>query len=535
MLHFVLALLISVCACILLQRVSLGRHSQDFVFADLVACLCGAFVFGFFEILTSRPYFALYLTLCLFLLLCVLNCAKRRALRDESLVFSDIALAGQLARFPALYLPFLPCKALLAAALVFLPVSLAIFLLGPVYEAKGLSLLLLSPFPLLFVASHTFFKETLRLALRRCHLSFSADDARRFGPLGACLLHIGWHLLLRGVDGGICGPREKPFARPLCAPAMSSLTGQRPECLPDLFLIQEESFCDPRLFLPALPSDLLANYDRLRAEGVSFNLAVHAYGAYTMRTEYEVLTSIEPKDLGSCVFHPYFTVAREPSWSCVRFLKKLGYRTICVHPFARDFFYRRRAIPNLGFDEFIALDSFPHPTCFGPYVTDAAVADCLLDLQRTMPEPLFCFAITMENHGPWGEGRFDPKLQPKTLPDLDGDIERYLVHIRHADAMFGTLAQGLQESGRSALLGVYGDHLPGLPALVPQGASDTPCFLWATAKIALDGDAKRLSPAQWMAAYLRAAGLVAEAKAKNERKAQDSVKAGASKTASSER
>ena len=512
--HFLLALLASCLAAVFLQRMSIGRHAAAFFFADTVAAVFGATLFGFFELLFRRPYAALFFTLLLLALLSVLNIAKRKALRDESLVFSDVALAGQLLRFPALYLPFLPCKALFFAFLAFLPACLAIFWLGPVYEAKGLSLCLLSPLIILYAASHSFLAETLRAFLRRQNLTFSAEDARRFGPLGACLLHLGWHLLLRGREGrGISGPCDQPYARPLCAPQMARMAKLKPGQLPDCFLIQEESFCDPRRFLPGLSPDLLANYDRLCAQGAAFDLAVHAYGAYTMRTEYEVLTSIAPEDLGSCVFHPYWTVASQPSWSCVRFFKSLGYRTVCVHPFARDFFYRRQAIPNLGFDEFIALDNFPNPRTFGPYVSDRSVAECLLALQRATFQPLFCFAITMENHGPWGEGRLDPALLSGILPKADSDIARYLVHIRNADAMFGFLAAELEKSGKHALLGVYGDHLPGLPTLIPDGAQDTPSFLWSTKGFAVSEKKARLTPSQWMACYLKAVCACAEKQA----------------------
>ena len=46
--------------------------------------------------------------------------------------------------------------------------------------------------------------------------------------------------------------------------------------------------------------------------------------------------------------------------------------------------------------------------------------------------------------------------------------------------MLGMLRDGQRQAGRPAVLGWYGDHLPNLPALVPQGARATPYVLWRT-------------------------------------------------------
>ena len=40
------------------------------------------------------------------------------------------------------------------------------------------------------------------------------------------------------------------------------------------------------------------------------------------------------------------------------YLRDLGYRTICVHPYPSTFYGRDRVFPVLGFDEFVDLESF---------------------------------------------------------------------------------------------------------------------------------------------------------------------------------
>lgn len=479
-----------------LHRISAGMPLMGRLgFADLAAALVSGCVYAFFLLSCARPLVALGLCLLLLTGLWCVNAAKIKALRGEPLVFSDAALAWQVVRFPRLYLPFLPCKRLLAGALVSV-VGVGVFwrLIPPSCVSSIWFLPALWPVLFfLFLRSRCSdsFEEWL---IQRYPLEFSPQaDARRYGPLGAALLHVCWHLTLRGRYGrGIINITNRPPISPPWPPEVTSRLGQRPPAqqggafrLPNLFLVQAESFCDPRRFCPLIPPNILSEYDLACTEGVSGYLGVGAFGAYTMRTEFAVLTGQLSEWLGTDAFHPYWSASRHATWSLARYLRDRGYRTVCVHPFYREFFFRNQAIPNLGFEEFVSLEGFLHQETFGPYVSDIGVAQSMLELLDDA-RPVFCFAITMENHGPWRKGRFsfaEEQRDGEVVIDqqsLAPQVCRYLRHLRNADAMIGMLRDGLRQQSRPGILGWYGDHLPNLPMLVPEKERDTPYFIWTT-------------------------------------------------------
>src|SRR5207253_969711 len=74
--------------------------------------------------------------------------------------------------------------------------------------------------------------------------------------------------------------------------------------------------------------------------------AVPAWGAYTMRAEFAVLSGVPESELGYDRFNPYYALARVPLESQVWRLRRAGYRTICLHPFDRRFFRRDLALPR---------------------------------------------------------------------------------------------------------------------------------------------------------------------------------------------
>jgi phosphoglycerol transferase MdoB-like AlkP superfamily enzyme len=74
---------------------------------------------------------------------------------------------------------------------------------------------------------------------------------------------------------------------------------------------------------------------------------------------------------------------------------------LASHPYASEFFFRHKVFPRLGFDAFVDRDQFVDAAYAGPYVSDAAVTDCLIErLEQASGQAQFIFAITMENHGP---------------------------------------------------------------------------------------------------------------------------------------
>jgi phosphoglycerol transferase MdoB-like AlkP superfamily enzyme len=414
-------------------------------------------VFSMLAALLRRPLLAAAIVLAAWIALALVDRAKRRALR-EPLVWSDLGLFTQALRFPRLYLPYFGWARAIALALG----TVSVLVAGFAFERP------MEDFPWLppGVAALVLIALGTRAA-RPVSLDPDADVAA-FGLVGSL-----WRYWLE---------ERKALAAPSPPPAFLDL-----EALPSrphVVALECESFFDARR-LGATAS--LENYDRLRAEGRWGRLAVPAWGAYTMRTEFAFLSGIANERLGVHRFDPYRRFARRPLPTLASALRSLGYRTVCVHPYPAAFFRRDLVFPRLGFDEFLDLDAFRGAAAEGPYVADREVAEKIVELIGKAEQPHFVFAITMESHGPfWLEG-----------PD---ELAVYLRHLANADAMLGEIAAALREKGEGVLC-AFGDHLPSLPAEYAKRGFDDPrtdYLLWnagKTGSVESDLRVEQLAPA----------------------------------------
>ena len=115
--------------------------------------------------------------------------------------------------------------------------------------------------------------------------------------------------------------------------------------LPDTVVVQSESFFDPRRAFTNIKPDVLAGFDQAcKTSSLFGTLTVPAWGANTVRTEFEFLTGINIAELGIDQFNPYRRSVQNGLPSIAQEFKKRGYRTICVHPYPATFYHRERDI-----------------------------------------------------------------------------------------------------------------------------------------------------------------------------------------------
>jgi phosphoglycerol transferase MdoB-like AlkP superfamily enzyme len=272
--------------------------------------------------------------------------------------------------------------------------------------------------------------------------------------------------------------REKtPTTTPL-----PSIRTARSRDLPDIVVIQSESFFDARRLFPGIRREVLSDYDISCANAAwSGRLEVPAWGANTMRPEFAFLTGLPPQSLGIHRFNPYRRVTRRPLRALPAVLREAGYHTTCIHPHPARFFRRDRAFPYLGFERFIDMRQFCGAKKAGPYISDEAVTDKLLQELREAGRPSFFFVITMENHGPLHLEKTRPgeseELYSNAPPSNCQDLTIYLRHLRNADMQLGRLRKELKERSRPTIFCFYGEHLPSMPVVygtlgIPDGKTD---------------------------------------------------------------
>lgn len=400
----------------------------------------------------GRPWFAAAAVSAFLLMLVLVNNAKFKALR-EPFVFQDYEYFTDAIRHPRLYIPFLGWgKFLIATAGFVLAVAVGLWM-------EDAPLLRLAWSGQLGGIAVVFAGGTLLLlagSWKTLLVSFEpVRDAHALGLLASL-----WRYAQEeGAPLAIASPFD-------------FLSAGRPEGdLPHLVAVQSESFFDPRLLFAGIRPEVLAEFDHLRADAVALGkLKVPAWGANTVRTEFAFLTGIGEDKLGVHRFNPYRAIAAGSDVpSLASYLKRLGYRTVCIHPYPASFYQRDRVYPRLGFDEFLDVRAFGDTMRFGPYIGDAAVADKVAALLREATGPVFVFVITMENHGPLHLERVAPAdvdvLYSVPPPDGCDDLTIYLRHLRNADQMIAKLRQTLDRCERPASLCWFGDHVPIMPSV----------------------------------------------------------------------
>jgi len=404
----------------------------------------------------ARPVFAALAILAGQFLVTQISNAKYRALR-EPFIFSDFGIFSQAIKHPRLYLPFLGVgRALLVLMACVSAVTIGLFLEQP------------APNPALFAVWTGLAGILLLVTSLAIAPSPSLDPAKDLASRGLfCSIAQYW-------------VREKT-TKPLRDTSLPPLIRRAPES-PDIIAIQSESFFDARRLFPGIRREVLQNFDAVCAGGAMHGrLTVPAWGANTMRPEFAFLTGIKPESLGIHRFNPYRQVARGPVRALPFLLREAGYRTLCLHPHPARFFRRDRAFPNLGFERFIDNREFAHAKKAGPYISDEAVTDKLLQELDKAKQPSFFFVITMENHGPLhleqaGQDEIEELYRTKP-PDGCEDLTIYLRHLKNADRQLGRLRCYLAARTRPTILCFYGEHLPSMPKVydalgLPDGRTD---------------------------------------------------------------
>ena len=438
--------------------------------AGSAALHSGLWLVGF-SLLTpivGRPWFAMAVLLALLLLLVMVNNAKWRSLR-EPFVFQDYDYFVDALRHPRLYIPFLGWGRAIAAALG----GAAAIALG-LWAEERLAL--------------AFSNVAGLVGMFLAGAGLIAWGHRRLPPMDYRpereVIRHGF-LPLLWVYG--MAHRRPPGETPAQFPESVTETGERE--LPNLVAVQSESFFDPRALWPGIRPGVFEGLDRLGGEAVAAGpLEVPAWGANTVRSEFAFLTGIPESALGVHRFNPYRAIGSQYRPATIAsYLKQLGYRTVCVHPYPASFYDRARVYPLMGFDEFIDIGAFSDDDYFGPYVSDEAVAEKVRELVGGESRPLFVFVITMENHGPLhleSVNAGDREALYETAPPAGcEDLTVYLRHLNNANQMAKLMAETLEQQHRPAWMCWYGDHVPIMPEVydrlgTPEGR--TRYFLWGS-------------------------------------------------------
>lgn len=449
-------------------------------------------------LVVQRPWFAALLVLAELLFLAIVSNRKVRALR-EPFVYQDFEYFTDVIKHPRLLLPYLgviPALVVCAAfgAAIYLGVALEPGLparTGWAAFGAGAAVIAALGAVLLWAGTPSPLPASFR----------PAEDLRRHGQLASF-----WYYWL-AERGRPALPETTRYSGTPARPAGG---------LPDIVIVQSESFFDARRLHAGVRTGLLAEFDAARRAAVQSGYArVPAWGGNTARSEFAFLTGLRSDRLGVNLFNPYRKLAQQAVPTLAGLAKRAGYRTVCVHPYPVSFYSRDSAYPALRFDEFLDIEDFRDAERYGPYVSDAAVAAKVSGLLDRGSEPLLVFAITMENHGPLHLEKVAPgdveRLYTAPPPPGYEDLTVYLRHLANADRMIRALRERFERSPRDGWLAWYGDHVPILPTVYDAtGYADgrTDYFIWGKGRGPAAGAPVELGIEELGAALLEHAGLL---------------------------
>ena len=422
--------------------------------------------------LTGRAWFALLAEAVLLVLLAHADTTKVLYLNTD-LVYADFKVLGGLLHNPQLVLGFVhvTMKAVLMAVVLLAVVATAWWYTRhrhhPSWRFRGVCLAVAA------VAAAVLWIVPAPNVIDSLHWQVyeQANGAQKVGVAGNVLLG---RMTTHALDPKPDAAAEQAFwNEPLVRQAEQELDKAGNGRRPDIVIVQSESLFAPDTLRGFADKAVLPHILGAGAPSVG-ELQVPVFGGRTLQTEFEVLTGAPIAFYPGSMF-AYYELVDHPIDALPRVLDGLGYQTTVLHPNDRGFWHRSTAMPDLGFGTFQDMDSFLSPRDFSDRekVSDEALMRTVLASLDAANGPTLAFAITMENHGPWGAyaPRNDASLGlPAQLRGKKARLEMadYVAHARDADRAFGFLVDALERRGRPTLVLLYGDHLPALPRVYAQ-------------------------------------------------------------------
>ena len=209
-----------------------------------------------------------------------------------------------------------------------------------------------------------------------------------------------------------------------------------------------------------------------RDDVIHGNIVLPNLGGGTADTEFDVLTAFNTRNLRG-VPYSYMLITNYFE-AMPNLLAQIGYRSVAMHPGFRWFYNRQNVFRFFGFEHFYTIDYFEYYHFKGPYVSEWATMDKLLDIWHRHLEdypgvPLFNFTVTIQNHGPYaglyGHLPIDYTNFTTNYNFSDNDILQ-LTHYFHGmidqDEQLWRLIEYFYEHPEPVVLVYFSDHLPGL-------------------------------------------------------------------------
>ncbi|MET3790242.1 LTA synthase family protein [Aquamicrobium terrae] len=242
-----------------------------------------------------------------------------------------------------------------------------------------------------------------------------------------------------------------------------------PDERPDIIMVMSESFWDAgKLPGVTISPDPIPSTRALQS-GEMFS---PEFGGMTANVEFEALTGFSNAFLPAGSI-PYQQYVRKPLPSMATFLRSEGYQTLAIHPGTEWFWNRSNVYKAFGFDEFRSEKTMASNAKRGLLISDEAMTDEIIASADAAENPLFLFAVSLQNHGPYEPNRYGNATHSVNALTSDwarSSLQSFAEGMADSDRELQRLIDWASKRERPTVIAFFGDHLPPLgPVYVETG------------------------------------------------------------------
>ncbi len=234
---------------------------------------------------------------------------------------------------------------------------------------------------------------------------------------------------------------------------------------PNIIAIMNESLADMTVLANYRTNIASLEYIMTLDENtVKGDLHASVVGGNTPNSEFEFLTGMTMGFLPTGSI-PYQQFVKGESPSLVSQLDELGYHTVAMHPYPASGWKRNEVYSYFGFEEMYFLEngSFAGKERLRAYVSDDGLYSKIYDVYEAKEEdePLFVFAVTMQNHSGYTQAyaNFTPDVKIMG-PGNNTATSTYMSLVKRSDEAFENLVNYFSNVDEDTVILMFGDHQP---------------------------------------------------------------------------
>ncbi|WP_424013045.1 LTA synthase family protein [Hafnia paralvei] len=238
----------------------------------------------------------------------------------------------------------------------------------------------------------------------------------------------------------------------------------------DIIVLLQESTVDPRLY--SLPDPKLLPRFTMFEQGGNVKahtpMRVQTFGGGTWLSEFALLTGLRSDDFGAMKNSVFYSAVDHVNDSLFKQMKNNGYYTIVLTPFNKSAYNAGHAYHEMGIDQILQPQELGYPGKLEDNLWHITTADMLKYVKQIMAKktdkPLFIYALTMYEHGPYDEKHSDDYHLTHYVKKSGsaGEFSHYVEKIKTSDTALADFFQFVDTRNKPTIFMHFGDHQPAI-------------------------------------------------------------------------